>query len=136
MQISIKFPDTGQAEEFAEMMREANLRGVRVEQEEAEPEPGTLASPDLLPVVTLLLQGGFATAVIHEVFSFLRALTIDKPLERKRLANERLKLEAESRRVEMTVKCGDKEINLNLVAANEEEEKNLIDRLVALNEDC
>ena len=99
-------------------LKEKNLRGVVVTQLEDEPEGGTLSMAEFMPIIKLVVGSGFAKSTITGLFGLLKNgfFTESKRIEsEERIAFARLK-------VELRVKCGEKERSFGLNDASKESE--------------
>jgi len=68
MNLDIKFDNAAMAKEFAEMLRDENVRGLRINQEHKTAENGALAAPELMEIITLAVNpvvlGAASTLII------------------------------------------------------------------------
>jgi hypothetical protein len=137
MNIEIKFDQTAQANEFASALKDKNLRGVKVKQTQSKPEDGSLDMAELLPLIKIVVESGFAAGVVTSVFELLRGLFIEKrkaktedETERLRIMGneniERAKIEQQSNFVEFTLDDGNKKVNLKFYRGDEAEQAELL----------
>ncbi len=137
MNIEIKFDKTAQANEFASALKDKNLRGVKVKQTQSKPEDGSLDMAELLPLIKIVVESGFAAGVVTSVFELLRGLFVEKrkaknedETERIRIkANEKIeraKIEQQSNFVEFTLDDGNKKVNLKFYRGDEAEQAELL----------
>lgn len=137
MNIEIKFDQTAQANEFAFALKDKNLRGVKVKQNQVRPEEGSLDMAEWLPLIKIVLESGFAAGAITSVFELLRGVFIEKKkaksvyeTERLRIkANEKIekaKIEQQSNFVEFTLDDGNKKVNLKFYRGDEAEQAELL----------
>jgi hypothetical protein len=137
MNIQIKFNEIEQANKFAGALKDKNLRGARVKQELSKPDDGALDMAEWLPLIKIVVDSGFAAAVVTSVFELLRGIFLEKKktktedeTERLRImANEKVemaKIEQQSNFVEFTLDDGNKKVNLKFTRGDEAEQAELL----------
>jgi hypothetical protein len=110
MNLDIKFDNAELAEEFAQMLRDENMGGLRVKHEHQTAEKGSLASPELMEVLTLAVNPATwagASAFILGAYKLFSDRKIKEKEEKTKEAERKLELEikrediAAKERVEM-----------------------------------
>lgn len=71
MEINIEFSDLKQATEFSNILKEKNLRGVKVSQKRKEQKEGVLGIEEYLPELLLFVKPEFFTTIITKVFDLI-----------------------------------------------------------------
>lgn len=105
MDLNITFDNTELAKEFAQILRDENIRGVGIEHQHKQSEQGSLASPELIEMLSLavnpLVLGTASTVIISALKTFFNFKIKEKEENIKevdrRLALEMKKLELASK---------------------------------------
>ena len=118
MNLDIKFDNAEMAEEFAEMLRDENMRGLRINHEHQTAEKGALASPELMEIITLAINPATwagASAFVLGAYKLFSDRKIKEKEEKIKEAERKLELEikkeeiASKERVEMAKLTFEKE---------------------------
>ncbi len=136
MKFEIKFTDTEQATEFANTLKDKNLRGVKVSQAEKEAQDGSLDAAEFMPLIILAVKSGLATAVVTQVFGLLKAFLVEN---KKTSSNERIemaKIEAEAKKIDFNIECNGKKLNFKLSKGSEAEMQGIIETIAGFEKDC
>jgi hypothetical protein len=148
MNIRIKFDNLNEANEFADTLKDKNLRGVKVTQAQAKPEKGSLEMAEWMPLINLVIQSGLAATVVTSVFESLKSIFIenkktkaDANLEELRIESgeriemakirsntsvENKKIEQQSKFVEFIIENDGKKVNLKFTKGDEAEQAELL----------
>jgi len=130
MKITIAFDDKTQADEFETAVRYKNIGGVKVKRPKKQTETGTLDGiTEYLPLINLVVQSGFATAVVTQIVSMLKGVIVerhknklDAETERQRIAaNERIELQKNAGKINFSIEMNGKKLNFTLSEGNNEE---------------
>lgn len=105
MNLDINFEDEEMAIEFAQMLREENVQGLRIKHEHKISEAGSLASPEFMEIITLAVNpvvlGTVSTVVLGALKTFFSFKSKEKEEEIK--GAERI-LELEKKKMELASK--------------------------------
>lgn len=148
MNIELKFKDLDLASRFAGILREENLRGVKVNQGQKKVEDGSLDLEEWLPVINIVIQSGLATSVVTSVFGLLKGLLVENrkiktnaEIEKKRIESiERIEMIKMTKKafvkskknvdqtdfVEFILENDNKKINFKLIKGNKKEQVRLL----------
>ena len=148
MNIQIKFYELEQANEFASVLKDKNLRGAKVKQVQKDPEEGSLDLAVLLPLIMVSIQSGFAATVVTSMIELLKGVLVenkktktDTEVEKLRIvANERIeiakmenkasienkKIEQQSGLIEFMMDNGDKKVSFKFTKGDEAEQAELL----------
>lgn len=122
-------------------LKEENFRGVKVKQLQAEPKEGELDIAEYLPLIQLVVTSGAAAAFVTGLFGILKNGFFT---ESKKIASqeriEMAKIEAEKNKVEeaqrlayleLILEHGDEKQVLKITEDNGEEQKEILNKLLA-----
>lgn len=122
------------ATDISNELKDENLRGVSVQQKEAEPLRGELNAAEYLPIIQLLISSGFAAVAVKEIFSLLKNgfFTESKRIKaEKEVAMTKIKADKEVELaklgfVELTLENEGQKHHFKITPENEEEQKKKI----------
>ena len=134
MNIEINFNNEKNATQFAQTLKDENLRGLKVKRIEKAPESGALDFAEYMPLVLLSIKSGLVTAIVTQVFGLLKNGFFSENIKtRNNKEIELAKIESENQKIEINIESEDKKVNFKLAKGSEDELQELIKAIKKLD---